>query len=128
MPGYLEKQDALKARGIDEVLVYCVNDGAVMGAWANDQGIDGSMVTFLADPRSELTKALGMELTHPGPMSVLGNPRCKRFALYLEDGEIKAWRVSERDDDPAGDDDPSATTVDGMLSAIDDLYPFKADL
>mmetsp|Transcript_18667 Transcript_18667/g.42455 ORF Transcript_18667/g.42455 Transcript_18667/m.42455 type:complete len:100 (+) Transcript_18667:353-652(+) len=99
-----------------------------MDAWAKDQGVDGSIITFLADPRSELTEALGMVLDHPGPMGVLGNPRCKRFALYLEDGVIKAWRVSERDDDPAGDDDPSATTVDGMISAIDEIHPFKAEL
>ena len=29
VPGYLENQEALKAAGIDEVLVYCVNDPAV---------------------------------------------------------------------------------------------------
>jgi peroxiredoxin len=30
VPGYLETQDAFKAAGIDEVMVYCVNDAAVM--------------------------------------------------------------------------------------------------
>jgi hypothetical protein len=30
VPGYLESQDALKEAGIDEIIVYCVNDGAVM--------------------------------------------------------------------------------------------------
>ena len=49
----------LKAAGIDEVLIYCVNDGAVMEAWAADHGVEGSMVTFLADTRRELTEALG---------------------------------------------------------------------
>lgn len=49
VPGYLEAQKALKAAGIDEVLVYCVNDGAVMDAWAKDQGTEGSMVTLLGD-------------------------------------------------------------------------------
>ena len=33
IPGYLAAQDALKAQGIDEIVVYCVNDGAVMTAW-----------------------------------------------------------------------------------------------
>ena len=33
VPEYLEKQDALKAAGVDEVIVYCVNDGAVMLGW-----------------------------------------------------------------------------------------------
>jgi hypothetical protein len=30
VPGYKDAQDALKAEGIDEVMTYCVNDGAVM--------------------------------------------------------------------------------------------------
>ena len=29
VPGYLEKQEDLKAAGIEEVIVYCVNDPAV---------------------------------------------------------------------------------------------------
>jgi peroxiredoxin len=68
VPGYLEQQDALKLRGIDEVLVYCVNDGAVMSAWAKDQDIDGSMITFLGDPSRALTDALDMVLDHPGAL------------------------------------------------------------
>ena len=87
IPGYLEKQDALKAKGIDQVLVYCVNDGAVMQAWAKDQGIEGSMLQFVADPNSELTAALGMELTDPGPVGVLGPKRTKRFGMYIDDGK-----------------------------------------
>jgi len=118
VPGYLEKQDALKAKGIDEVIVYAVNDGAVMEAWAKDQGVAGSMITFLADPKSELTEALGVVLDHPGPMSVLGNPRCKRFAIYADDGVIKTFNVSEGPDDPAGDADPSASCVDVMLKSV----------
>jgi peroxiredoxin len=54
-------------------------------------------------------------------MGKLGYKRCKRFALYLEDGVIKVWRVSEGPDDPAGDSDPSATTAEAMIAAIDEL-------
>lgn len=119
MPGYLEAEDSLKERGIDEVIVYCVNDGAVMKAWAEDQGVEDTMVTFMADTRRELTDALGMVMDHPGPLSVLGNQRSKRFAMYLDDGKIKAWNVSEGPDDPAGDSDPSASCVEAMIKAID---------
>jgi len=118
VPGYLEKQEALKAKGIDEVLVYCVNDGAVMEAWATNQGVAGSMITFLADTRGEFTKAMDMVLDHPGPMEVLGNKRSKRYAFYADDGVIKHIAVSEGPDDPAGDADPSASCVDAMLEAI----------
>jgi peroxiredoxin len=118
VPGYLEEQEALKAAGVDEVIVYCVNDPSVMQAWGEDQGIKGSMVSFVADPAADLTKALDMEMTHPGPPSVGIIGRCKRFAIHAIDGEIKTVRISEGEDDPAGDDDPSATLADGMLEAI----------
>ena len=121
MPGYLEAQEELKKTGVDEVLVYCVNDGAVMDAWGEDQKIGDSMITFLADPRSEVTGALGMILDHPGPISKLGYNRSKRFAMYIEDGVIKVWKVSEGEDDPAGDDDPSATLAGAMIAEIKKL-------
>ena len=70
VPGYLENVDALKKAGVDEVIIFCVNDGAVMNAWAADQKVDQSpkgLLTMMGDPTSTLTGALGMELTHPGP-------------------------------------------------------------
>merc|ERR1739848_741523 len=51
IPGYLAAQKELKAKGIDEVIILAVNDGAVMKAWAKDQGTEGSMLTFLGDTR-----------------------------------------------------------------------------
>lgn len=33
VPGYIENQEALKAVGIEEVIVYCVNDPAVSKCW-----------------------------------------------------------------------------------------------
>jgi len=100
------------------VLVYCVNDGAVMTAWAEDQGVEGSIITFLGDPRSEVTEALGLVLDHPDPMSVLGNPRCKRFSMLIDDGVIKTINVAAAEDDPAGDDNPTVSLVDKMLSDL----------
>ena len=96
MPGYLENQDALKEAGIDEVLIYCVNDGAVMKAWQADQMIGSkSMVKMMGDPAGEFTKALGMEMTHPGPPSVGIIGRSKRFALHVDKGEVKHVAISE---------------------------------
>merc|ERR1719486_337607 len=59
-----------------------------------------------------------MVLDHPGPMAALGNPRCKRFAMYAEDGVIKVLQVSEAPDDPAGDTNPEASCVHSMLENI----------
>lgn len=112
------RADELKAKGVSDVLVYCVNDGAVMDGWAKSQGVDGSIMTFLGDPRSELTKALGVVLDHAGPMSVLGNPRCQRFSMIIDDGIIKTINVAASEDDPAGDNDPSVSLVEKMLQDL----------
>lgn len=111
-------EDELKEKGVDAVLVYCVNDGAVMEAWAKDQFIEDTIVKFLGDPRSELTKALDMVLDHPGPMGVLGNPRCKRHSMFVDDGIIKTINVAAYEDDPAGDNNPTVTLVEKMLEDI----------
>ena len=76
------------------------------------------MVNLMADPAATLTKALDMEMTDPGPPSVGIIGRCKRHALYAEKGDIKKVVVSEGPGDPAGDENPSATLVEGMLETI----------
>lgn len=106
--------------------MYCVNDGAVMDAWAKDQGVEQSskgLLTMMGDPSGKVTTALGMTLSHPGPMSVLGYARCKRFAMYLDNGVVKLVRVSEAEDDPAGDDRPEATLAPAVIAAIKELDP-----
>ena len=120
MPGYKAARNEIRDKGIDEVLIYCVNDAAVMEAWAKDQKIAGTNITFVADTGGALTKELDMVLAAPGPLRALGNPRCKRFALYVDNGVIKHVAVSESPDDPAGDA-PGAnanSSVKGMLAAI----------
>lgn len=121
VPEYLKNQDKLKEKGVDEVIVYCVNDGAVMKAWAKDQGVEGSIITFMADTRCEFTRKIGMAISHPGPKGALGNIRCKRFVLIVEDSVVKHVEVSEAEGDPAGDNEPEGpvtarTRVDNVLA------------
>lgn len=77
------------------------------------------MVQMMGDPAGDLTRALDMEMNHPGPESVGIIGRCKRHALYVDHGVIKAVAISEKEDDPAGDADPSKTLADAMLKLID---------
>ena len=47
VPGYKDARNELREKGIDEVMVYCVNDPAVMGAWAKDQKIAGTATLII---------------------------------------------------------------------------------
>mmetsp|Transcript_103297 Transcript_103297/g.296566 ORF Transcript_103297/g.296566 Transcript_103297/m.296566 type:complete len:97 (-) Transcript_103297:76-366(-) len=89
-----------------------------MEAWAKDQGTRGSLLELYGDPRSEVTKALGMVLDHPGPMSMLGNPRCKRFSLLVHDCKVQAVNIAAAEDDPAGDDRPEVSMVEHILQFL----------
>ena len=94
-----------------------------MKGWADDQKIEGSMITFLGDPTGAFTKAVGMGMDHPGPNGVLGVGRCKRFAMVVEDSVVKAVEVSEAEGDPAGDNEPEGevtkkTRVEHILELL----------
>ncbi len=89
VPGYLEKYDALKGNGVDEIWCVSVNDAFVMGAWARDQGTDGK-IRMIADGGAEWTRALGLDAEIPG-MGV----RSKRYSMLVEDGVVKALNVEQ---------------------------------
>ncbi|MEO0500161.1 MAG: peroxiredoxin, partial [Pseudomonadota bacterium] len=48
LPGFVEKADDLKAKGVDEIACVSVNDTFVMDAWGKGASTDGK-VTMLAD-------------------------------------------------------------------------------
>ena len=110
VPGYLAQQTP-KAKGIDEVIVYCVNDGAVMDAWAKDQTSRARWSR--SSPTRAANDALDVVMTHPGPMGVLGN--AVRASRSADDGVIK--RRGER----AGDAGDSGRRVRAWGDARDDL-------
>lgn len=79
------------------------------------------MIQLMGDPKGDLTKALDMEMNHPGPQGKGLWGRCKRHAIYAVKGEIKAIQIAERDDDPAGDAHPEPTLADTMLEIIEKI-------
>lgn len=90
LPGYVEKFQAFRQRGID---VYCmaVNDPFVMKAWAADQSVPDGLL-MLSDGNAELTRALGLELD--ASASGMGI-RSRRFALYVVDGVVRAAWIEQ---------------------------------
>ena len=106
--------------------MFCVNDAAVMDAWADDQGVgrdgQGSMINFVADTHGHLTDALGMRMNHDGPREVFAQDRCKRFSAFVQDGVVKILNVAENVlNDPAGDNNPDNSLVEKMLADMDKL-------
>ncbi len=89
VPGYVQRLDALKAKGVDEVWCLSVNDAFVMGAWGRDQKAGGK-VRMMADGSANYTKKLGLELD----MNARGmGTRCQRFSMLVDDGVVKALNV-----------------------------------
>ena len=70
IPGYLAAQDELKAAGIEEVMVFCVNDGAVMTAWRGP----ASMVLPRRAPRL-FRGSRGARWDNPAPSTRAERPR-----------------------------------------------------
>ena len=89
VPGYVEKYDALKAKGVDEIWCLSVNDAFVMGAWGRDQKT-GTKVRMMADGSGEYTKKLGLEVELPG-MGL----RCRRFSMFVDNGVVKSLNLEE---------------------------------
>ena len=88
LPGYVEKLDEFKKRGIDVACV-AVNDAFVMGAWAKNQNVPPELM-MLADGNGAFAKALGLEMDATAFGMGL---RSRRFALYAEDGVVKKLHV-----------------------------------
>ena len=59
LPGFVEKADELKAKGVDEIACVAVNDAFVLQAWAEQAGAEGK-VTMLADGNGDFAQALGL--------------------------------------------------------------------
>ncbi len=108
LPGFVQRFEDLKSKGVDAIAVTAVNDVFVMDAWAKSSGGDGK-ITFLADGSADFARAVGLELdaTERG----LGM-RSRRYAMIVEDGTV-AWLAIE--EAPGAAD---ATSADAVLSAL----------
>ena len=84
LPGYVERFDEFRKRGIDVACV-AVNDPFVMQAWGDSVDVPHGL-QMLADGNAEFVRALGLEMD----ASAYGmGLRARRFALYAEDGVVR---------------------------------------
>ena len=88
LPGYVVQADAIKAKGIDDIICVAVNDAFVMGAWGKAGNADG--LTMVGDGNGDFTKAIGLEMDGSG--FGLGT-RSQRYAMVIEDGVVNTLAV-----------------------------------
>ncbi|SEK58359.1 Peroxiredoxin [Sphingomonas palmae] len=106
LPGFVEKDAELKAKGIDEVACTSVNDAFVMGAWAKSSNADG--VTMLADGNGDFAEALG--LTMDGSKFGMGK-RSQRYSMVVNDGVVEQLNVE-------GPGEFNVSSADHMLGQL----------
>jgi peroxiredoxin len=88
LPGFVDKAQDLKAKGIDEIAATAVNDAFVLGAWNRASGSDD--ITMLADGNAEFVKALGLDADF-APFGM--GHRGQRFSMVVNDGRVEQLNV-----------------------------------
>ena len=89
LPGYQHDADAIRNKGVDEIVCMAVNDVFVMDAWAQSAGT-GDDVLMLADGNGDYAVALGLSWD----LSGLGlGTRSQRFSMVVDDGVVTHLNV-----------------------------------
>jgi peroxiredoxin len=90
LPGYVQKKDEIKAKGVDSILVTSVNDVFVLEAWSKVSGAEG--IDFLSDGNADFAKAIGLSMDGSG--FGLGT-RSQRYSMVVDDGIVRAINVED---------------------------------
>ena len=108
LPGFIEVADAIKAKGVDDVVCVAVNDPFVLAAWVEATGA-GDKVNILSDGNGEFTAKIGMDFDGSG---VGLGTRSKRYAMIVDDGIVKFLRT---EGDPG---EVEVSTAEAVLAAL----------
>lgn len=84
LPGFIAQADAIKAKGVDEIVCTSVNDVFVMKAWG--QTSNAGDITMLADGNANFASAVG--LTMDGSKFGMGT-RSQRYTMLVNDGVVE---------------------------------------
>ena len=91
LPGFVERADELKAKGVTTIACVAVNDPFVMSVWDKASAIDGQ-IEMLSDGNAEFTKALGLDFD----ASAVGlGTRSKRYAMVVDNGVVRTLLVED---------------------------------
>ena len=107
LPSFVNAMDALRAKGVDEVVCITVNDPFVTGAWGEASGAAKAGVRILADPAGAFVKAMGVDFS-ADVVGLIG--RSRRFAAYVDDNTVRVLTV---EDNPG---EASATSAEALMA------------
>ena len=107
LPGYLENYDALKSKGVDEIICFSTNDIFVNSAWIQSLGA-AEKVIVLSDSKAEFSKALGTDYSDPFGTSI----KTQRFSMYLVDSVIRELFIEQ---------ESGQALLSGALNMIDSI-------
>ncbi len=108
MPGFVDRTEALKAKGVDAIACTAVNDIFVLTNWAEDTGATGR-IEMLADGSGDFAKSIGLDID----LSAFGlGLRSKRYAMLVEDGVVKILNI---EDSPPQAEKSSAEALCSMI-------------
>jgi glutaredoxin/glutathione-dependent peroxiredoxin len=91
LPGFVERAEEIRGKGVDEVACVAVNDAFVMQAWGDQAGAGGK-VTMLADGNGEFARATGLVMD--GSRFGMGE-RGQRWSAIVDDGVVEQLNVEE---------------------------------
>ncbi|KJZ69613.1 hypothetical protein HIM_11001 [Hirsutella minnesotensis 3608] len=78
LPSYLDNLSALKAKGVEQVVVIAFNDPFVMSAWAKANGATDDFVIFASDLDAKFSKSIGWTV----------GERTGRYAIAIDHGKV----------------------------------------
>ncbi len=107
LPGYLENYNALKLKGVDEIICFSTNDIFVNSAWIQSLGA-AEKVIMLSDSKAEFSKALGTDYSDPFGTSI----KTQRFSMYLVDSVIREFFIEQ---------ESGQALLSGALNMIDSI-------
>jgi peroxiredoxin len=92
-PGFLDKADEIRAKGVDIIACTAVNDVHVMNAWSVASGNTDGKIMMLADGNGTFARSIGM--IRDMSSSNFGE-RSRRYSMLVEDGVVKVLNVEEQ--------------------------------
>ena len=92
LPGYVNKYQEYKDKGVDYIICISVNDPFVMNAWGKENNV-GDKIIMIGDPFLNFTKSIGAEVDKSG--RGLG-VRSNRYTMLVDN--MKVIKLQEEKD------------------------------